>query len=99
MVATQKIQVGMIHARKTVTMTADSNSFTVVAGEETIAVVPRTTSREINRYKAYAVKKLLGRGKDQARPGRKALSELGNSADSVSGSDRLNPPTLASSDA
>jgi hypothetical protein len=35
MVATQKIHVGMIHARKTVTVTADSNSFTVAAGEET----------------------------------------------------------------
>jgi hypothetical protein len=45
MVATQKIQVRMIHARKTVTVTADSNSFTVTAGEETIAVVPRTTSK------------------------------------------------------
>jgi hypothetical protein len=57
MVATQKIQVGMIHARKTVTVTADSDCFTVVLGEETVAVVPRTTSREINRYKAYAVKR------------------------------------------
>ncbi len=54
MVAKQKIHVGMIHARKTVTVTADSDHFTVVTGGETIAVVPRTTTREINRYKAYA---------------------------------------------
>jgi len=29
-------------------------SLSVVTGGETIAVVPRTTTREINRYKAYA---------------------------------------------
>jgi hypothetical protein len=57
MVAKQKIHVGMIHARKTVTLTADSDRFTVVTGGETIAVVPRTTAREINRYKAYATQK------------------------------------------
>ena len=56
MVATQKIQVGMIHARKTVTVTADSDCFTVVIDDETVAVVPRTTAREINRYKAYATR-------------------------------------------
>jgi transposase InsO family protein len=69
MVATQKIQVGMIHARKTVTVTADSDCFTVVLGEETVAVVPRTTSREINRYKAYAVKKTsrAWKGSSEAR--------------------------------
>jgi hypothetical protein len=57
MVAKQKIHVGMLHARKTVTVTADSNTFTVVTGSETIAVVPRTTTREINRYKAYATQR------------------------------------------
>lgn len=46
MVAEQKIHVGMIHASKTVT--ADSDHFTVV---------PRTTTREISRYKAYATQR------------------------------------------
>jgi hypothetical protein len=53
MVATQKIQVGMIHAGKTVTVLAEDNSFRLVIDGETVAVVPRTTSQEI-RYKAYA---------------------------------------------
>jgi hypothetical protein len=65
-VVKQKVHVGMIHARKTVTVTADSNHFTIVADGETLAVVPRTTASEINRYKAYATQKHLGHGKDQA---------------------------------
>jgi hypothetical protein len=40
MVPTQKIQVGMIHARKTVTVTADSDCFTVVIDDEIVAVLP-----------------------------------------------------------
>jgi hypothetical protein len=54
MVATQKIHVGMIHAGKTVTVHAEDDSFRLVIDGETVAVVPRTTSREIHRYKAYA---------------------------------------------
>jgi hypothetical protein len=50
MVATQKIHVGMIHARKTATVTAQDDAFTV-------AVVPRTTTREVHRYKLYAAGK------------------------------------------
>jgi hypothetical protein len=57
MVATQKIQVGMIHARKTVTVTAEDDRFTLVIDDETLAVVPRTTTREVQRYKAYATQK------------------------------------------
>jgi hypothetical protein len=57
MVAKQKIHVGMIHASKTVTVTADSDRFTVTDGSETIAVVSRTTAREISRYKAYATQR------------------------------------------
>jgi len=57
MVAKQKIHVGMIHASKTVTVTGDSDHFTITDGEEAIAVVPRTTAREINRYKAYATQR------------------------------------------
>jgi transposase InsO family protein len=54
MVATQRIQVGMIHARKIVTVTADGHSFTIAIDGETVTTVPRTTTREIHRYKAYA---------------------------------------------
>ena len=54
MVATQRIQVGMVHARETVTVTATDHSFQISLGSETISVVPRTTTREIHRYKVYA---------------------------------------------
>jgi transposase InsO family protein len=54
MVATQKIQVGMIHAGQTVTVVADDGQFRLVIDGQTVGVVPRTTSREIHRYKAYA---------------------------------------------
>lgn len=54
MVATQRIRVGMIHARKVVTVTAGDHSFQISLDGEAIAVVPRTTTREIHRYKAYA---------------------------------------------
>jgi transposase InsO family protein len=57
MVATQKIHVGMIHARKAVTVTAEGDSFTITADGETVAVVPRTTTREVARYKLYAAGK------------------------------------------
>jgi transposase InsO family protein len=53
MVATQKIQVGMIHAGQIVTVVADDGQFRLVIGDETVAVVPRTSTREIHRYKAY----------------------------------------------
>ena len=58
MVATQKIQVGMIHAGKTVTVMAEDGQFRVVADGETVAAVPRTTTREVHRYKAYATRKV-----------------------------------------
>ena len=54
MVATQRIQVGMIHARKTVTVTASDHGFHLQIDGETVGTVARTTSREIHRYKAYA---------------------------------------------
>lgn len=58
MVATQKIHVGMIHARKTVTVTAEDDSFTIVIDDETVAVIPHTTTtREVHRCKLYAVGK------------------------------------------
>jgi hypothetical protein len=53
-VAHQKIQVGMTHAGKIVTVVPENNSFRLVIDGDTVATVPRTTSYEINRYKAHA---------------------------------------------
>jgi hypothetical protein len=57
MVATQRIHVGLIHARKIVTVTASDYTFQVSLDVETISIVPRTSTREIHRYKAYATRK------------------------------------------
>jgi Integrase core domain len=54
MVATQRIHVGMTHARKTVDVTAEDSQFLLFIDSEMIGAVPRTTTREIHRYKAYA---------------------------------------------
>jgi hypothetical protein len=54
MVATQKIQVGLIYAGKIVTVTAEDHSFRLVVDGQAVGIVPRTTTREIHRYKAYA---------------------------------------------
>ena len=54
MVARQKIHAGMIHAGKIVTVISENNRFRVVIDGETAAVVPRTTTSEIHRYKANA---------------------------------------------
>jgi hypothetical protein len=53
-VARQRIQAGMTHAGKIVTVITDTNSFRLLIDGDTVATVPRTTSREINRYKAHA---------------------------------------------
>jgi transposase InsO family protein len=53
-VARQRIQVGMTHAGKIVTVLSEDNSFRLVIDGETVGVAPRTTTREINRYKAHA---------------------------------------------
>jgi len=52
MVATQRIQVGMIPARKIVTVTAEDRSFHLDIDGETVGAVGRTTSSKIRRYKA-----------------------------------------------
>jgi transposase InsO family protein len=61
MVARQKIHVGMIHARQIVTVTASDRSFELSIDGEMVAVVPRTTTREIHRYKAHATRTRSGR--------------------------------------
>ena len=53
-VARQRIHVGMTHAGKIVTVIPENNSFRLVIDGETVRTVPRTTSREIDRYKAYS---------------------------------------------
>jgi transposase InsO family protein len=57
MVARQKIHAGMIHAGKIATVICENNHFRVVIDGETAAVVPRTTTSEIHRYKANATDK------------------------------------------
>ena len=57
MVARQKIHAGMIHAGKTATVICENNYFRVVIEGETVAVVPRTTTGEVHRYKANATDK------------------------------------------
>jgi len=54
MVARQKIHAGMIHAGKVATVICENNTFRVVIDGETAAVVPRTTTSEVHRYKANA---------------------------------------------
>jgi hypothetical protein len=53
-VARQRIQVGMTHAGKIVTVVTENSSFRLVVDGETVGAVPRTTSRETGRYKAHA---------------------------------------------
>ena len=67
MVARQKIHAGMIHAGKTATVICENNHFRVVIDGETAAVVPRTTTSEVHRYKANATDK---RYPGPAHPGR-----------------------------
>jgi len=57
MVARQKIHAGMIHAGKTAIVICENNHFRVVIDGETAAVVPRTTTSEVHRYKANATDK------------------------------------------
>jgi transposase InsO family protein len=57
MVARQKIHAGMIHSGKTATVICEDNHFRVIIDGETAAVVPRTTTSEIHRYKANATDK------------------------------------------
>ena len=61
MVATQKIQVGLIHAGKIVTVAAGDHAFRLIIDGQVVGVVPRTTTSEIHRYKAYAAHPRPGR--------------------------------------
>jgi hypothetical protein len=57
LVARQKIHAGMIHAGKTATVICENTHFRVLIDGETAAVVPRTTTSEVHRYKANATDK------------------------------------------
>jgi hypothetical protein len=59
MAARQKIHAGMIHAGKTATVICEDNHFRVVIDRETAALVPRTSTSEIHRYKANATDKRI----------------------------------------
>jgi Integrase core domain len=61
MVATQKIQVGLVHAGKIVTVTAEEHGFRLLVDGQPAGIVPRTTTSEIHRYKAYAAHPRRGR--------------------------------------
>jgi biopolymer transport protein ExbB len=54
MVARQRLRVGRTHAGKTVTVIAGDTHFRVLDGDQELAVHPRTTSRPVTRFKAYA---------------------------------------------
>jgi hypothetical protein len=45
-----------MHAGKIVTVVCEKNGFRLVIDGDTASVVPRVTSREIDRYKAYATR-------------------------------------------
>jgi transposase InsO family protein len=52
-VARQRIQVGIVHAGLTVTVTATDNTFQVTADDQLLIEVPRTTTRPIARFKVH----------------------------------------------
>jgi hypothetical protein len=61
MVATQRIHVGMIHARKIVTVTAADHSFHLDIDGETVAVVARATSRRDSPVQGLRKQRANGR--------------------------------------
>ena len=77
MVARQKIHAGMIHAGKTATVICENNHFRVVIDGETAAVVPRTTTSEVHRYKANATDKRTQPGLPRKDGDSHARSEAG----------------------
>lgn len=52
-VAGQKIQVGVVHARKLVTVALDEHTVTVYDNDAPIKAVPRRITAELNRTKAH----------------------------------------------
>jgi hypothetical protein len=52
MIGGQKIQVGLVHARKTVQVTVEPDTYQVAVETGTTVTAARTTSRDIRRHKA-----------------------------------------------
>jgi hypothetical protein len=52
MVGDQKIQVGLAHARKTVQVTVDPDTYQVTVEPGITVIAARTGSRDIRRHKA-----------------------------------------------
>jgi hypothetical protein len=52
MIGGQKIQVGLVRARKTAQVTVGSDTYQIAVEAGIIITAPRTTSRDINRHKA-----------------------------------------------
>jgi hypothetical protein len=52
MVGGQKIQVGLVHARKTAEVTVEADTCQITVGPGITITAPRTTSWDIKRHKA-----------------------------------------------
>jgi len=52
MVGGQKIQVGLAHARKTVEVTVEADTYQITVEPGITVTAPRTTSRDIRRHQA-----------------------------------------------
>jgi hypothetical protein len=52
MIAGQRIQAGLPHAGKTVTITVGSDTYEITVEDDITLTAPRTTSRDIKRHKA-----------------------------------------------
>jgi hypothetical protein len=51
MVGGQKIQVGLVHARKTAAVTVEADTYQITVEPGITISAPRTTSRDIRRHK------------------------------------------------
>ena len=52
MIGGQKIQVGLVHARKTAEITVEADTCQIIVEPGITIAAPRTTSRDIRRHKA-----------------------------------------------
>ena len=68
-VAGQKLQVGKTHAGTTVTVLVHDHHFEILDGQAPIKTIPRPTTKEVTRFKAYDSKPI-------SEQGRQASTEL-----------------------
>jgi hypothetical protein len=61
-VASQKLQVGKGHAGTTVTVLVSDRHFGILDGQTPIKTIPRHTTREVTRFKAYDSKPTRDQG-------------------------------------